>query len=163
MNSDYIPNEYEPIAENFAGRDRPTIETRLHINPWLWVYLLWILLIFVGLVWVADAQDDRCEDLPSFIVGTDLTAYVYQDGYEYLFETPLAYSPHNGFYNWRGVWVVLNQLEDGNYRIWAGTDWTVGTDGQLHNPTCYLIVDDHYEWYFGLHPKRWYPTGELYQ
>ena len=84
MNSDYIPNEYEPIAENFAGHDRPTIETRLHINPWAVVYILWILLIFVGLVWVADAQNDRCEDLPAFFVGTDLTAYVYQDGYEYL-------------------------------------------------------------------------------
>lgn len=66
------------------------------------------------------------------------------------------------FYNFDGMWGVVNKFETDVYRIWAGEDWTVGNDNQLHftkeAPSCYIVVPPEYEAVFALYPTCWYPT-----
>ena len=118
-----------------------------------------------------EAETIICTGIPQWITGEDMTAPMLESyvsaGQRDIELTEILYvefdySPYNGFYDWNGTWVVLNKLEDGRYRIWAGQDWTIGIDGQLHNPTCMMYVSSGYEWWFSLFPKLWYPTGEPY-
>lgn len=131
-----------------------------------------VYLVLVLSVSRVDAQVDNvpaCQGLPAFIQGEDMTAPMLESYTSTgqrraelieILHVEFSRSAHNGFYNWYGTWVIVNKLSDGRYRLWAGTDWTIGDDGQLHNPTCLMYVSDRYEWWFGMHDKRWYPTGE---
>lgn len=147
-----------------------------NLDRWFKVFLFGaIATLLLVLAASVDAQVDNaptCQGLPAWIVGEDMTALLLESytatgdrrvELTELLHVDFARSPYNGFYDWNGAWVVLNKLEDSRYRIWAGLDWTIGEDYQLHNSTCMLYVSSGYEWYFSQFPKLWYPTGELYR
>lgn len=153
--------------------DHDNRDMRPVVSTLVMIALFVICLFFVMRIEAqADNEPAVCTGLPAFIVGEDLTDDMYelysvspQSEQWYtivaLFDVDFAYSRYNGFYNWNGTWVIVNKLADGNYRLWAGVKWEVGIDGQLHNPTCYLIVPPVYEWYIGLFDKCQYPTCNM--
>lgn len=123
-----------------------------------------------------------CTGIPEWIVGEDWTAELLESytatgdrraELTELLHADFMKSRYNGFYNWNnlppkfykehGTWVYLWRMKDGRYRIWAGRDWAIGKDYQLHNSTCLLYVSSDYEWYFNRYPKLYYPTGEIYK
>lgn len=149
--------------------------------PWYIVFIVVPLLLIFGIHWtIVDAQTigesaNGCSQLgmpmsgtvdltdvllESYIVDRDsqrwqeLDAIFNSGGFSLYYDRQ---GSESGFYNINGNWAVIDRVVVG-YRVWSGKNWTIGTDGQLHSPTCYLIIPKTYEQYFMNYPQCWYPT-----
>lgn len=117
------------------------------------LFILFVLIILaIGFLGgsIVDAQGETC-DFPLVLNGYDATWMYYEasrfggytDSHEIIYQEQVPQTSQTiraEFFNVEGYWTIVSKVED-VYIVFAGTDLTLGSDNQFHNPSCYFYAD----------------------